>query len=287
MSQSLDLRPLLAPRSIAIVGASDESGPSSRIAASLEAFGFAGEIYPVNPRRQFALGRTCAPSLTALATPPDAALLCIGPERVAAAVLDAAAAGVKAVVSYASGVQRTQHEGQAIAARNPGSLRTHQHRVLRPRLHGGAEPGHVVVAVSVGTGRSARAGRRCRVHHTKRLDGDRDADRLPSLRLQPCHFNRCGGGAERRALPACPGRRSGHQGHCAVPGGGTRHGPLPRCARSCAPPGQAGGGAQSRQDRSQPAGGARPHRRHCRPMQGCFPRCCGVTAASRSRPWRS
>ena len=57
MSQSLDLRPLLAPRSIAIVGASDESGPSSRIAASLEAFGFTGGIYPVNPRRPFALGQ--------------------------------------------------------------------------------------------------------------------------------------------------------------------------------------------------------------------------------------
>ena len=112
MSQSPDLRPLLAPRSIAIVGASDESGPSSRIAASLEAFGFTGGIYPVNPRRTFALGRPCAPSLTALATPPDAAVLCIGPERVAAAVLDAAAAGVKAVVSYASGVQWTQHDGQ-------------------------------------------------------------------------------------------------------------------------------------------------------------------------------
>lgn len=112
MPQSPDLRPLLAPRSIAIVGASDGPGPSSRIAAALEAFGFPGAIYPVNPRRETALGRACAPSLTALATPPDAAVLCIGPERVAAAVLDAAAAGVKAVVSYASGVQHTRHDGE-------------------------------------------------------------------------------------------------------------------------------------------------------------------------------
>jgi acyl-CoA synthetase (NDP forming) len=111
-----DLGALLAPRSIAIVGASDQAGPSRRILASLEALGFEGEIHAVNPGRARALGRDCAASLTALACPPDAALLCIGPERVAAAVLDAAAAGVKGVVSYASGVARTQHEGRSSIA---------------------------------------------------------------------------------------------------------------------------------------------------------------------------
>ncbi|TSH93396.1 acetate--CoA ligase family protein [Verticiella sediminum] len=107
-----DLGPLLAPRSIAIVGASDRPGPSGRIFASLNALGFDGPIYAVNPGRSQALGRACAPSLAALAEPPDAAVLCVSPERVADAVLDAAAAGVKAVVSYASGVGRMQHGGR-------------------------------------------------------------------------------------------------------------------------------------------------------------------------------
>jgi len=111
-----DLTPLLAPRSIAIVGASDRPGPSQRIFASLRALGFAGEIHAVNPGRSEALGRDCAPSLAALAARgkvPDVAVLCVAPERVAAAVLDAAGAGVRGVVSYASGVGRTAHDGRA------------------------------------------------------------------------------------------------------------------------------------------------------------------------------
>ena len=119
-----DLRPLLAPRSIGIVSASDRPGPSARIFASLNRMGFAGEIFAVNAGRTEAFGRPCAPSLAALPTRPEAAVLCIGPERVAAAVIDAAAAGVKAVVSYASGVERMEHDGhpaiqviQAVCAR--------------------------------------------------------------------------------------------------------------------------------------------------------------------------
>jgi acyl-CoA synthetase (NDP forming) len=107
-----DLRALLAPRSIAIVGASDRPGPSGRIFASLQAMGFEGAVHPVNPGRDRVFGLPCAPSLAALGTPPEAAALCVAPERVAEAVVDAAAAGVRAVVSYASGVQRTFYQGR-------------------------------------------------------------------------------------------------------------------------------------------------------------------------------
>ncbi|TDV05488.1 acetate--CoA ligase family protein [Paraburkholderia caballeronis] len=110
------LRALFAPRSIAIVGATDRPGPALRIRASLDALGFTGALHAVNPARAEALGRSCAPSLSALAArsgAPDVALLCVGPERVAAAVLDAAQAGVKGVVAYASGVGATSHDGRA------------------------------------------------------------------------------------------------------------------------------------------------------------------------------
>lgn len=109
---SPDLRALFAPRSIAIVGATDRPGPALRIRTSLDALGFDGELHAVNPARMQALGRACAPSLSALERAPDVALLCVGPERAAAAVLDAARAGVKAVVSYASGVGGTLHDGR-------------------------------------------------------------------------------------------------------------------------------------------------------------------------------
>src|SRR6266513_2913126 len=48
----MQLDPLVKPRSIAIVGATDRVGPARSVIESLGAIGFAGPIYPVNPKYQ-------------------------------------------------------------------------------------------------------------------------------------------------------------------------------------------------------------------------------------------
>ena len=48
----MTLQPLFAPRSIAVVGASERPSPGRAILASLRRFGFDGGVYPVNPRYQ-------------------------------------------------------------------------------------------------------------------------------------------------------------------------------------------------------------------------------------------
>ena len=45
-----DLRPLLNPRSIAVVGASERPGAGSFVIENLRTLGFKGKIFPVNPR---------------------------------------------------------------------------------------------------------------------------------------------------------------------------------------------------------------------------------------------
>ena len=49
MSYKKDLSPLLSPKSIAVVGASEKFGAGSLVIENLRALGFGGAIFPVNP----------------------------------------------------------------------------------------------------------------------------------------------------------------------------------------------------------------------------------------------
>lgn len=98
------LEPMLSPRSIAIVGASDRAGSFGR--STLEqtiAGGFAGEIYPVNPRLSEVLGLRCYPSLADLPHPADLAILVVANDMLESQLELAATTGCRAAVIFASG----------------------------------------------------------------------------------------------------------------------------------------------------------------------------------------
>ena len=62
---------LFAPRSVAIVGQSDDAGKAAgRPLKFLRLMGFAGRIFPINPRRAHVLGERAWPSLSALPEVP-------------------------------------------------------------------------------------------------------------------------------------------------------------------------------------------------------------------------
>ena len=63
---------LLAPRSVAVVGASPSSFVGRVVLENLALIGFGGDVYPVNPRYEDVLGRRCYPSLEALPAVPEA-----------------------------------------------------------------------------------------------------------------------------------------------------------------------------------------------------------------------
>src|SRR6202007_1079621 len=63
--------PLVKPRSVAIVGATDRGGPGRAVMESLGAIGFTGPIYPVNPKYKTVLNIACYPSLAELPEAPD------------------------------------------------------------------------------------------------------------------------------------------------------------------------------------------------------------------------
>ena len=109
-----DLSPLLAPRSVAVIGASDREGNLGGLAVSfLQKFGYQGPVWPINAGRQIVAGLPCYPSLRDLPSVPDLAVLAVPAESVVEVVKDCIAAHVPAAVVWAGGFAEGDDEGKA------------------------------------------------------------------------------------------------------------------------------------------------------------------------------
>src|SRR5262245_7600351 len=108
------LRPLLAPRSVALVGATERDGALGAIVhRNLAAAGRRGELYLVNPKHREIFGRRAYARLSALPEAPDLAVIVTPARTVPGIIEDAAAAGVRAAVILTSGFGEAGPEGRA------------------------------------------------------------------------------------------------------------------------------------------------------------------------------
>ncbi len=99
------LRAVLAPRSVAVIGAS-RSAPHSIGRAILDNLirdGFTGAIYPIHPTATELSGRPCFPTVSAVGAPVDLAVIATPAHTVEAVISDCAAAGVRGVVVISAG----------------------------------------------------------------------------------------------------------------------------------------------------------------------------------------
>ena len=82
---------LLAPRSVALIGASDDASKTTgRPLRFLRQAGYEGRVYPVNPKRETVMGERAWPSLDALPETPDHAYI-LTPTDMALDALEACA----------------------------------------------------------------------------------------------------------------------------------------------------------------------------------------------------
>ncbi|KGT77227.1 6-carboxyhexanoate--CoA ligase [Bradyrhizobium japonicum] len=103
---------LIRPRSVAIIGASaDPSKTSGRPVAYLQKHGFAGQIYPVNPKVREIGGLACYADIASLPDVPDVGIVLLGAERAHAAVRELSERGAAAAIVLASGFTETGAEG--------------------------------------------------------------------------------------------------------------------------------------------------------------------------------
>lgn len=98
-----DLDPMLIPRSIAVVGASERPGSvGDQVMRQLVSGGFTGEIHPVNPGRDEVHGLASHPDLESLGRPVDLAVLAVANAHLEMALSAAAKTGARAAAIFAS-----------------------------------------------------------------------------------------------------------------------------------------------------------------------------------------
>lgn len=104
------LSPLFAPRSIAVVGASQDTNKiRGRLLKVLVDGGYQGAIYPVNPSSATIQGLKAYPSVLALPEPADLALIAVAAPQVMEVLEECARANVKAAAIFTAGPNNVPH----------------------------------------------------------------------------------------------------------------------------------------------------------------------------------
>ena len=134
VSQAFDLRPLFAPRSVAIVGASPRGWIAETVRDNLRVMGSATRCHFVNPKYDELLGQPCYPSLASLPGGPGHRAR--GPQpaaRRARSPSDAAEAGIPAVIIPGGGVVEGGAAAAAMQREVADIARRARHRPRRAR----------------------------------------------------------------------------------------------------------------------------------------------------------
>ena len=98
------LSPIFSPKSVAVIGATENPGSVGRtIMENLIKGGFSGPIYPVNPKRDTVLGVKAYPSITAVPAKPEMAVIITPPATVPGIVKDCGTMGVQGAIIISAG----------------------------------------------------------------------------------------------------------------------------------------------------------------------------------------
>lgn len=126
---------LMQPRSVAVIGASaDPRKTTGRPITYLMKHGYAGKVYPVNPKADRIGELPCYASIAALPEAPDVAIVLLGAARAHEAVRELAERGTTAAIVLASGFGETGEEG---ASRQAALMQaTGKMRILGPNTIG-------------------------------------------------------------------------------------------------------------------------------------------------------
>ena len=128
---------LFEPRSIAVVGASEDRGKfGGRIIHNLARHGFDGDIIPINPGRAEVLGRRCFARVSEVGRSIDVAILAVPPQAVLSTVQNCADAKVGNCVVITTGFAEADAKGADMQAQLASIAQSSGMRLLGPNCMG-------------------------------------------------------------------------------------------------------------------------------------------------------
>lgn len=132
-----DLTPLLAPRSIAVVGASESPDSwAPEIERSLRHMGFKGDLYPINPKYDTVWGRPCLRGIRELPRGVDLVVFVVPARVVVKMIDDCGERGVKGIMVVSSGFAEAGEEGRVLQAELREAALRHRIPLLGPNVEG-------------------------------------------------------------------------------------------------------------------------------------------------------
>lgn len=137
MVASNDLLRILYPDSIAIIGASNN--PTKRGYRSLRRLlddGYAGAIYPINPKESEICGIRCLADLDIIPGPVDLALICTPAATVPSVIAKCAEREVRGALVLAGGFAETGDDGRALQHAMLDAARAGNVRIIGPNTSG-------------------------------------------------------------------------------------------------------------------------------------------------------
>jgi len=142
-----DLTPLLAPRSIVVVGASERDGNlGGATIERLKRFGFSGPVYAMNRSGADVMGAPGVPSFADLPEAPDMAIFSIPADGLMEAVEGAVRAGIRSGVAFAGGLGEAGEEGRARQQALTDLCNAHGFLLCGPNCVGLVNAAHPVTA---------------------------------------------------------------------------------------------------------------------------------------------
>ncbi len=132
---------IFAPRSVAVVGATEKVGSVGRtILWNLISTPFGGTVYPVNPKRPNVLGIRAYPSVSDLPETPDLVVIVTPAPSVPAIIAECVAMGVPGAIIISAGFKEVGPEGVELERQVLEQARRGRMRIIGPNCLGLMNP---------------------------------------------------------------------------------------------------------------------------------------------------
>lgn len=131
------MKHFMDPESVAIIGVSRKSGPSSyNLMENMIHYGYKGKIFPINPQAEEILGIKAYPSVKEVRQKIDLAIISLPRELVLERIRECAVAGVPAVIVVSQGFADADAQGKALQKEMVTIARDNGLRILGPNTVG-------------------------------------------------------------------------------------------------------------------------------------------------------